>query len=56
MNGEEFFDAKREADEDARAEFRVRKRWGGCYNQMCGATDCPNCYPGSYDWEDEEEL
>jgi hypothetical protein len=49
---EHFFDAKSEACAEAREEFREYKRWRGCRDRMCGATDCPTCYPGS--WDDDE--
>jgi len=52
-------------------EERVQDRWDcdeepaprrprGCrgwaaYDGPCGATDCPTCYPGSWDSRDDEE-
>ena len=52
---DEIFDAERERYEEAREEFRTHKRWRGCHDRMCGATDCPNCFPGSWDEEEQEE-
>ena len=38
-----------------------KRRQKGCggyaaWRGHCGATDCPTCYPGSWDSEDSEEL
>ena len=45
---------------DARDEYRRRRTPRGCggfasYDGPCGATDCPSCYPGSWDRDEEEE-
>ncbi len=52
---EDWYDEQAERMAEARAEFGTRKRWRGCHDRMCGATDCPTCFPTSYDQEEEED-
>ena len=40
---------------DELAAERKRKHWPRCRDRMCGATDCPTCYPLSFDQGDEPE-
>ncbi len=50
-----FFDAAQERLQEAREEFGTRRRWRGCPDRMCGASDCPTCFPFSYDEKEESE-
>ncbi len=52
---EDWLDAAAERLAEAREEFREPKRWRGCRDRMCGATDCPTCFPTSYDQEKEKD-
>ena len=57
------YDYDRDIDpdyDDARDEYHRRRTPRGCgghanYTGPCGATDCPSCYPFSWDRDEEEE-
>jgi len=50
----DFSDEARERRAEERAEFPRKRRPAGCRDRMCGATDCPNCFPSSWDQEKDE--
>ena len=33
----------------------MSRKYIRCTDRMCGATDCPNCFPSSYDAEERAE-
>jgi len=44
----------RDEDDDSRPE--PKRRITKCKDRICGATDCPTCFPNSYDETSEEET
>lgn len=49
---EQHLPARDDRDDDYReemAEKRSRRSWTRCRDRMCGALDCPTCYPLSFD-------
>ncbi len=52
----EAFDPEQSKKEELQAEFPRTRRPHGCHDRMCGASDCPTCYPGSWwlEFQDEE--